>query len=437
MKKSLLLTLPLLVTLNAQDLKMTVEEVLSSNPIVLERLTNYKATKSDIVVAQAGYYPSLDLKLGGGAEYADKDTPANFDPEALTVYEGSLRYTQNIFKGFETVSQIDAQENRSISAAYSYIEKANDTSFEMVNVYLHVMKNRELIETAQKNVEINEKILTKVQKLYDTGLTTLSEVNKIKASLSLARTNLMIQENTLRDSQYNMKKVLGKELEIHMMSKPTLNVELPATLEEAISFARKNNPSLLISEYNIKLAKATKEEKASPFYPKLDIELSASADKNLNGIEMQNDDLKAMAYLSYNLFNGFADDAALQKSATAIQQEVQTKNRLDREVQEGMNLSWVAYSTLEKQLNELNDYKSFSKKTLELYSKEYELGRRSLLDLLSAQNDFIGSQSKIITTSYDLLFAKYRILDSMGTLVSTVLDDDQKSIYSNVNLKTN
>jgi adhesin transport system outer membrane protein len=68
MKKSLLLALSIIVSLNAQDLKLTVDEVLSTNPIVLERLKNYNATKEDITSAKSGYYPKLDLSLGVGVE---------------------------------------------------------------------------------------------------------------------------------------------------------------------------------------------------------------------------------------------------------------------------------------------------------------------------------------------------------------------------------
>ena len=68
MKKTLLLSLSLIISLNAQNLKTTVKEVLSTNPIILERLKNYNATKEDITDAKAGYYPKLDLSIGIGLE---------------------------------------------------------------------------------------------------------------------------------------------------------------------------------------------------------------------------------------------------------------------------------------------------------------------------------------------------------------------------------
>lgn len=430
MKLKIILALSVSTALFSQDIKTTISEVLSTNPIVLERLKNYNATKEDITTAQAGYYPKLDLTIGVGKEDGERPLNQEFD---YSVYQNSLSYTHNLFKGFQTTHRVGQQENRTIAAAYSYIEKVNDTSFETLNIYLQLMKNMELLNIQKENVEINTEIFKKVQKLYDAGLTTLSEVNKIESALSLAKSNYVVQENTLLDVTYNMQRVLGRHLEPENMNRPTLNVALPANIEEAAQFAMQNNPSLLVGKYNVKLAQETYKEKKSPFYPSLDIEISQNMNKNLSGIEGKYDNLRAMAYLRYNFFNGFADKAELQKSISAIHQEVQTKDELRRGVIEGLSLSWAANEKLTNQLEHLNEYKKFSLQTLTLYSKEYDLGRRSLLDLLSAQNDFIAAKAQIINTEYSMLFAKYRILDAMGTLVSTILGDTDV-IYSNVGL---
>ena len=438
MKKILLLVLSATLSINAQDLKLTVEEVLSTNPIIMERLKNYNVTKEDITSAKAGYYPKIDLSLGAGWQRSDKNSRPSTNDESfdLSVYENSLKYTQNLFKGFETTYQVQQQQNRTISAAYSYIEEVNDTSFEMVNTYLLVIRNKELLDNEKANVEINKEILTKVQKLYDAGLTTLSEVNKIESSLSLAKSNYIVQENTLLDVTYNMQRVLGRYLNPETMIRPELNISLPQTIEDAAQFAMQNNPSLLVGKYNIKLAQATYKEKKSPFYPSLDIEISQSMNKNLSGTEGEYNTFSAMAYLTYNFFNGFADEAELQKSISSIHQEVESKNILRREVIEGLKLAWAANEKLGAQLEHLKDYKKFSQKTLTLYAKEYDLGRRSLLDLLSAQNDYIGSKSQIINTEYSMLYAKYRILDALGTLVQSITGNTD-IIYSTVGLAGN
>lgn len=432
MNRKILLSLSLASVLFSQDIKTTLDEVLSTNPTVLERLKNYNATKEDITAAKSGYLPKLDLSIGVGKE--DGKRAPNSTPFDYSVYQNSLTLSQNIFKGFETQSRVSQQENRTVSAAYSYIEKVNQTSFETLNAYIEVMKNRELLSTQKENVEINTEIFNKVQKLYDAGLTTLSEVNKIKSALALAKANYVVQENTLLDAEHNMQKLLGHSIDANSMTRPTDEVALPLNVKEAEEFAKENNPSLLVSKYNIKLANATYEEKKSPYYPSVDLEISQNLNKNLSGIEGKYENLRAMAYLKYNFFNGFADESAKQKSISTINQEMQIKNRLERDVTERVNLSWSAHEKLTEQLGHLNEYKEFSLQTLTLYSKEYDLGRRSLLDLLSAQNDFIAAKAQIISSQYNMLFAKYRILDAMGTLVTTVLQNSE-NLYANVGLR--
>ncbi len=439
MKKLSLIALAVISMLSAEDLKTTVGEVLSTNPIILERLNNYNATTEDMNIAKAGFYPKLDLSLGVGYENTKlKSRPAGVQNNAFdfTVYDNTLAYTQNIFKGFETTYQIKEQENRILAAAYNYVEKVNSTAFEMVNQYLLILKQKKLLQNAQENIDINQEILEKVQKLYDSGLTTLSEVNKMESSLALAKSNYIVQENNLKDSKYNMHKVFGRYLDLDAITRPEANFALPETLEDATQFAMLNNPSLLVSKYNIKLAQASYQKSKSAFYPQVDVEVAQNMTSNLGGSEGERDRFRAMAYLKYNFFNGFADEATLQKNVSQVHRETQIKNTLRRNTIDDLSLSWTAHEQLSKQLIPLEAYQSNAKKTLELYKKEYDLGRRSLLDLLSAQNDFISAESQIINADYSNLFAKYRILDALGTLVTTIMGESNVD-YSNVGLNIN
>jgi len=431
-RKVVCFILSMLSALSAQDLKTTVGEAVSTNPLVLERLKSYNSKKEDIDVAKSGYYPKLDLSIGVGTENTKRTKPSeSFD---FGVYQNSLTLTQNIFKGFQTDYKVKQEEHKIASAAYSYVEQVNNIAFEMVNAYILVIKQKELLKNSLENIQVNQEIFSKVKKLYSSGLTTLSEVNKIEASLALAKSNYVVQENTLLDYRYKFEKILGKHLEIEKLTKPELNIVLPSSLDDAARFAVNNNPSILVSEHNIKLAKAAYYEKKSPFYPQIDIEVAQLMNKNLSGVEGEDDRFRAMVYLRYNLFNGFADKSGIQKNAIEIDKENEIQNSLKRSVIEQISLAWAANEKLSEQLEHLQKYQDYASKTLTLYIKEYDLGRRSLLDLLSAQNDFIGSKSQIINTEHSLLFAKYRILDSMGVLVPTVIGKEASTPYSQVEL---
>jgi len=397
-----------------------VDEVLSTNPIVLERLHNYRATLEDLRTTEAQYLPTLDY-AGTIARERTKNSNTGFESRSLTSYEHSLLLTQNLFNGFGTVYEADYNQARILAAANYYIENANDAAYNFIKNYISVLKMRDLLCIAKANVDFNEEIYAKVNKLYSAGTTTRSEAEKADTSLSLAKANYVVAKNNLDDSLYNLERVLGRHVMAEEVKDAQFTGAMPATMEEMKEYSRVHNPSVLVREYNIKAASKKREAAYKNYYPKIDAFARQSWGNDLGGIDGKDDRFKLGLTLSYNLYRGGADESQIQKSLSQVYQESENKRETIRRLNEQGELSWAAKSYLAEQLEHLKRYQTTSAKTLELYQKEYDLGRRTLLDLLVAQNDYIAAESQIVVAENDLLFAHYRILDSMGTLVQNVL----------------
>jgi adhesin transport system outer membrane protein len=404
-----------------------IREVLSTHPVVQERLKNYRATVQDLKVANSGYFPKLDLVSSAGRANT-KSRLTSFNSEDYNFYENSLVLTQNLFVGFSTESQVGFQEQRILAAANNYIEKSNDVALSLVNAYVQVLLNQELLINAKENIANNEQIFKKVQVLYDNGQTTVSEVEKIQSSLALAESNLVVQENNLMDAGFNLQRVLGYSPNMNSLSKPSFDAEIPQTLKEATDIAILHNPSIVTSNHNVNAAKLLHKERKHSYYPQVDFQLSHQFNDNsgdygdLYGGRVN--ETRAGITLTWNLFSGGADKAKIQQQVSAINQEYQTRDELNRQVVQGLELSWSAYTMVEKQLTLLTKYRDFSISTLGHYEEEYDFGRRTLLDLLAVQNDVIAAKNEIITAKYNRLFAKYRIHDAMGTMLVAILGDD-------------
>jgi len=410
--------------LSATTLEQGIEQVLSSNPVVIERLNNYRVTVQDLNISKSGYRPKVDLVSSHGRARTDSRV-TSFNSETYTFYESSLLLTQNLYAGASTKNQVAFQEQRILAAANNYIEKVNDTAFSLVNVYLQVLRNNELLVIAGDNVANHQDIFKKVNVLYENGQTTLSEVEKIQSSLALSQANMVVQENNLMDARFNLRRVLGSSPALDSLVKPTFDAILPENLEQAVDRAIANNPSILTSNHNIDANKYLFQERRHSYYPQVDLQLSQNMSNNNGrygdkfGGRVQ--ETRAAVVFSWNLYNGGADKAEVQKQVSKINQEYQIRDDLRRQVVEGIELSWSAYTMLDKQLKRLHQYRDFSQRTLEHYEEEYDFGRRTLLDLLAAQSDFTSAKAEIITGNYNKLFAKYRIHDAMGTMVSSIL----------------
>ena len=423
------------VNLNALTLKESVKESIQTNPVVKERLKNFREVQQDLNIAESEWLPSLDYTASfgryNGGEFKDYDEDGEYKNrvEDLTYnyYSNSLKLTQNLFNGFSTTNKIDYQKARILAAAHNYVENANDIAFQMVGAYLDAIRTYRLLQNAKNNVTVNEKIYDDVKSLYDSGLTTKSEMTKIHSSLSLARSNYIVQKNNMIDKGFRFKRLLGRGVQVADLTLPKLNLAMPESLERATMIAIKNNPSILVSNYNIKGAQSLYREKKSKYYPTIDlvVEQVYNDVSDRNDFDSPDDRTKAYVTLSWNLYKGGAHQADIQKSRSTINKEVEILRDLKRQTIESLELSWSAYTMLTDQLEELYKYYSFSEDTLSSYQSEYEMGRRTLLDLLSAQNDLINSKNQIINAEIDKLYAQYRILDAMGMLVSSIFDQDE------------
>lgn len=407
-------------SLNALTLQEGVDEVLSSHPVVQERLHNYRATLEDLRTTEAQYLPSLDYS-GSIARERTKSPSTGFASRSLTTYEHSLQLTQNLFNGFGTTYESDYNKARILSAANHYIENANDAAYNFTNTYINALKARDLLCIAKANVDFNSDIYTKVNKLYEAGMTTRSESEKADTSLSLAKSNYVVAKNNLDDALFNLERVLGRSVKVEELQDGKFDGSIPSTLTDMKEYARAHNPSVLVSEYNIKAAKALKESSYKNYYPTIDAYARQSWANDAGGLEGKDDRRAFGLTLNYNLYRGGADESQIQKNLSKIHQESENKRETVRKLDEQGELSWSARNYLTEQLDHLKRYEATSAKTLELYQKEYDLGRRTLLDLLVAQNDHVAAQSQIVRAENDLLFAHYRILDAMGSMVQNVL----------------
>ena len=423
------------VNLNALTLNDALDDALTTNPVVLERLKNYDKTIYDLKIAKSEYAPTLDLisKMGYKYNYDRNSSSAAFSTEGYHMYQNSLVLTQNLFKGFGTKYKIEYEEARVMAAAYNYVEKTNDIAFNVVKNYLNVLKFKELHTLEKENILLTQDILNKTKKLSDGGSGLLSDVKKVDSSLQLAEFNLLTQENNLMDAEFNLGKILGKKVDQGELTKPTFNYKLPATIDEATMHSTQYNPSMIVSEYNIKTSKHALNESKSAFLPTVDFEFAYNFDRNTGDAEEHNRNYTALVVFKQNLYRGNADINNVNKNKLNVMQEYEAQREIKRQIIEGLQLSWSAYTMIEKQLVFLNSYKEQSKGTLDLYRAEFEDGTRTLIDLLTAQDDYISSKNKIVNASYDLLFAKYRVLDAMGEMVNTLFSTDSQKYYSPVN----
>ncbi len=404
------------IALVAITLEEAVKEVLSTNPVIQERVKYFRSVKQDVGIAESGYYPKLDFVASYGREKSNNNNTGNTDVY-LNREEVGIVLSQNLFEGFYTQNDVDRQLYRVDSAAFSVVEQANKVALNMIEAYTNLFEQKELLALSEANVQTHKNINAKIQDRINSGVGANSELEQSNSRLALAQSNYVVQLNNYEDTVSSFIKVYGKYIAPEDLLEPQTVTTIPETKDEVLLQAKSDNPSLKVQLANIKVARSNYHLGEKGFYPKIDLELRQDWNKDIGGVRGDDDSASIMLRFIYNLYNGGADTANKQKRVSEVNQEVAVYNDLIRRVEESVRLSWMAYITLEKQTEYLKSHKSMSEKTLKSYSEEFDLGRRTLLDILDTEEEVYSASRELTTAKYDFILAQYRILENTDRLL--------------------
>ena len=410
----------------ALDMSEAIHQTLKNNPIIKERLKNFNAVREDVNYADGAYLPSINISYGVGSENAKSAGSTTVDAQQYSVSKRSVDLVYNIFNGFKDHHTSRQQLARLQSAAYSYLEKANSTVLSLIEEYINVARHKELILVEQDNIKMDERIYDNMLGKQKQGLQRLSDLKEARSKLALAYTNHLSEENNVQDTLVALHKYLGRYVSLSDITPPTFEEQLPNSIEEITKIALKNNPSISVALAERTAALHQYKASRSNYYPTIDLEVSDSASTNISGIEGDSTNFSTMLVLSYNLYNGSSDSAYTQKRISEMHQKDQEMRTIKRDVIEKIQLAWNAFRITSKQAVFIRWYVQSSKDKLNSYFKEFNISRRSLIDLLGASDDYNNARRKMINTKYDLMFARYRLLEAMGELTNA-LDIDIKA----------
>ena len=278
------------------------------------------------------------------------------------------------------------------------------------------MRQQKLVDLATTNLEAHERTHDQIRLRSERGVGRGSDMDQSKGRVALAKANQIAEQSNLRDAETTYLRVIG--LTSESLSEPQTPVNfIPATLDEAISQALDNHPTLKSAQADVESANAQHDTAISPFYPRVDFELGASANNNLDGIDGHNNDVTAMFRMRYNLLNGGKDNARRQETGYLINQAAEIRNNTHRQVEQSVRLSWNALQTVMNQMEYFKLHVDSSENSRDAYQQQFSLGQRTLLDLLDSENEVFTARQDLVNAQYDQLFAMYRILNSMGSLL--------------------
>ncbi len=414
-------------TVSAQSLKEALQQTVNENPEIQSAKDERLAVEAEIDQARAGYFPTVDIAAGYG--YEQSNNPATRGRVVGTnggqaQYAGRVQYgreesslmvRQMLFDGLATPNEVARQEARTNAKAYNVFGRAEITSLKSVEAYLNVLRREELLLLAQENLTIHTRTNDQIKLRGEQGVGKKADLEQSTGRVSLAQTNVRAEEGNLKDAKTAFQRVVGVlPGKLEMPTAP--NSLLPGSIDAAVEKAVENHPILKSANEDIESAISQHETAKAAYMPRVDFEGGGTYNNDLDGVPGTNQDLTAMVRLRYNLFKGGKDLARRNETAHLIAQAKDIRDNTHRQVVESMRLSWVAHQVIKGQMEFFKNHKDSSTKAMEAYQLQFNIGQRTLLDLLDTANEMFVAKRAYLNARYDESYAAYRILASMGGL---------------------
>tara|TARA_R110002050_G_scaffold57423_5_gene129346 strand:+ start:267981 stop:269324 length:1344 start_codon:yes stop_codon:yes gene_type:complete len=422
---TLIVSQPLL----AETLTEAVDKTIKSNPSVLAETNRRLSVDQTIDQAKAGYYPKVDLNLGIGRERTDSPTTRPDHRKWLSRGESELTASQMLYDGFATKNSVDQTSSLAESAGYSVADTAETTSLNAIQVYLDVLRRQQLLALTEDNLESHDRIFSQIKQRADSGVGNQADVQQSSGRLALSKANLTANKGNLEDAQTNYLRVIGNRPESLVEPTDECCNTAPATVEDAIKIAYHQHPALHAAIAGHEAALAQQQGAEAPMQPTVDLELSTSANNDIDGVNGHNNDALAMIRMRYNLLNGGADKARINETAFLSENAKETANLTKREIENDVRLAWNSLLTITSRLQYLEQRVSSTENTREAYQQQFSLGLRTLLDLLDTENEYLTARIDYTNAKYDRIYACYWLAETMGKLLETLkLDAPEEAI---------
>ncbi len=408
---------PLAVQANTNtDLVNAVSRAIETNPEVRASWHQFLESGHDTDSAFGGYLPSVDANARYGLEHRNYGPVDEFDG-----YDGQISVTQMLYDGFQTSSSVDRLEEEQLVSYYQLLGAIEDTSLEALRAYLDVQRQRELLELAQNNLDAHQEVYDQVSQSAEAGVARAADLEQISGRLSLAESNLVVVASNLHDVKARYLRIIGVTPPSDLEDVELGSELVPMSVTEALKIAYEGNPEFRAAHRDIEAAEANVEENRSGYHPRLDLVASyGHRSYDTLGFDNSETDGRVGLELSMNLYRGGSDRAQVRSAFERVNVAKDLRDKACVDIRQELQIAYNNVGNLEGQIPILNNHRLSSARVRTAYKDQFDIGERTLLDVLDAENEYFDASRAYVNAIYDRKLAVARVQAGMGHLVSSL-----------------
>lgn len=404
------------------DLKSAVEVAVESHPEINQAAMNKEAIEFEREQAQGLFLPRITVEGSVGVRRLENPTrrALGIADNELYPMEAGIRGEQILFDSGNRANELKRQAARTDGAAYRVDERSQFIALQVSRQYLDYLLQQRIVAASQDNVAFHTNLVNDLREGVTQGSISIADQQQAEERLQAASARLTEAEQDMVNTAIAFRTLTGLDIDASATLPQSLRAKLPGSLAEAIEKVRLQSPRVREAQADLDAAHAVIGKAKADLGPTISLEGNARVGDDIDGFRGETNDLQARVVARWLIFDGGINRAKVQEMVRRASEARFRLHQLTREAEEDVRVSWNAWTSQGKLAGELDRQAKVSDDLLLSYREQFNVGRRSLLDVLDAQNTRYNVQVRAETARFAETFAEYKILAAANELMQAL-----------------
>jgi outer membrane protein len=423
-KRSLLVFLGLVIPLPgfADDILSVYQLAVESDPQLQAAKAAYQATLEVIPQSRAALLPNLGATGVVTRDRYHNRNPAAGEPENTYATNKTFGaqltqaiYQRESFLKLEQTDTVVAQSKAQLTAA------EQDLILRVATRYFLVLGAQDNLAFVKGDKEAIGRTLDQAQQRFDVGLSAITDVLEAQARYDIAVSDEINAEKLLADAREALREVTGVEpgvLEVLQPEIPLIPPD-PAVEEQWVTVATDQNPLLVAARAATETARQEIDIQRAGHYPTLDLTADyawRNNDFGGFGISQERNDSSIGVQMTLPLYTGGLVSANTRQSQHQFTQAQETQVQQRRATERQARDYFRGVMTGISKVTALEQAVVSNEKALEAAEAGFDVGTRTIVDVLDTQRDLLSAKRDHARSRYDYLLDILRLKQAAGSL---------------------
>ena len=406
---------------DAQSLADALVAAYRNSDLLEQNRALLRATDEDVVQAQAALRPVVNFITGTNANWRRITAAGVTTNESSLSLNFSLVAEMTLFDFGRSQLGVAFAREQVLSARAGLVSVEQQVLLGAVQAFLGVVRARDEVALRRSNLELIREELRAARQRFELGDSTRTDIAIAEARLAAAESMLAAAEGDFAVAREEYRLATGSYP--NRMSQPPALPRLPSSMNSAMSMARRNHPAIAQAQHQVAAADLMVESARAARRGAVRGEVSAGiVGRSGDPANSLTRDLSAGIRYSVPLYQGGRLTSDERQAVARREAQRADLNRQVAQIMQSVGSNWAQLEVARARLAASRQQIEAAETAYEAVRAEAELGSRTSLDVLNAEQELLDARSARIGASAGLQLAAYALLESTGQLTVEALN---------------